>query len=286
MIQTPVQPLDPHVQFSMDQCLTTIEEKAAMNAVPYREAIGVLNWVAVGTWPDIVFAIGQLAQFMKNPGCVHWEAVKWVLQYLKGTWDWRLVYGGGEACGLEGFVDTDGAMQEHRWVISGYVILIDGGAVSWCSNKNLLPCWLPSLNMLPLCMPPRNLFGSNDFLKKSFGHSDTQTPSTQTISLWLLLLIQMGNFMPEPRGGNFNKKVHYGHFRCKKAVWCQIWIFQIFVIFFDEVLVDIVTLAIYSNYPWLLLYMDVAVRGWVKDGWEEIWKVVPLHHLMHKNEAE
>ena len=75
---------------------------------------------------------------MENPGHVHWEAVKQVLRYLKGTWDWRLVYGGGEACGLEGFADANGAMQEHNWTISGYVILIDGGAVSWCSKKQEL----------------------------------------------------------------------------------------------------------------------------------------------------
>ena len=34
--------------------------------------------------------------------------------------------------------DADGAMQEHRWAISGYVILIDGGAVSWCLKKQEL----------------------------------------------------------------------------------------------------------------------------------------------------
>jgi hypothetical protein len=55
------QPLNPHVLFSTDQCPTTIEEKAAMQAVPYREAVGALNWVAVGTQPDIVFVVGQLA---------------------------------------------------------------------------------------------------------------------------------------------------------------------------------------------------------------------------------
>ena len=52
--------------------------------------------------------------------------------------DWRLVYGGGEAHSLEGFVDANGAMQEHRWLISGYEILIDGGAISWCSKKQEL----------------------------------------------------------------------------------------------------------------------------------------------------
>ena len=39
---------------------------------------------------------------------------------------------------MEGFTDADGAMQEHRRAISGYVILIDGGAVSWCSKKQEL----------------------------------------------------------------------------------------------------------------------------------------------------
>jgi hypothetical protein len=42
------QPLDPHVQFLKDQCPTTVEEKVAMKAVPYREAVSTLNWVAVG----------------------------------------------------------------------------------------------------------------------------------------------------------------------------------------------------------------------------------------------
>jgi hypothetical protein len=43
------QPLDLHTQLSKDQCPTTIEEKAVMKAVPYREVVGALNWVAVGT---------------------------------------------------------------------------------------------------------------------------------------------------------------------------------------------------------------------------------------------
>ena len=64
--------------------------------------------------------------------------MKCVFQYLKGTQDWKLVYGGGENQGLEGFMDADGAMQEHRWAISGYVILIDGGAILWCSKKQEL----------------------------------------------------------------------------------------------------------------------------------------------------
>ena len=39
-----------------------------MRGVPYREAIGALNWVAVGSRPDIAFVVSQLAQFLENPG--------------------------------------------------------------------------------------------------------------------------------------------------------------------------------------------------------------------------
>ncbi len=39
---------------------------------------------------------------------------------------------------MEGFVDEDGASQEHRRAITGYVFLIDGGAVSWSLKKQEL----------------------------------------------------------------------------------------------------------------------------------------------------
>jgi hypothetical protein len=36
-------------------------------------------------FPD---AVGYLAQFNSNPGIAHWEAVKQLLHYLKGTTDY------------------------------------------------------------------------------------------------------------------------------------------------------------------------------------------------------
>lgn len=35
-------------------------------------------------------------------------------------------------------MDADGATQDHRRAISGYVFLVDGGAVSWSSRKQEL----------------------------------------------------------------------------------------------------------------------------------------------------
>src|SRR6202522_3182920 len=118
-----------------DNCPTTIEGKQDMKGVPYRELIGALNWLAVGTRPDIAFVVGQ---FLENPGRVHWEAAKRVVRYLKGSKNLRLTYGGGKRRGIEVYSDADGASQDHRRAISGFAVLIDGGAVSWSSKKQEL----------------------------------------------------------------------------------------------------------------------------------------------------
>ena len=44
----------------------------------------------------------------------------------------------GEKRGLVGYVDADGASQDHRRAISGYVFMVDGGAISWSSKKQEL----------------------------------------------------------------------------------------------------------------------------------------------------
>ena len=60
------------------------------------------------------------------------------MRYLKGTIDLKLTYGSGEQRGIEGYADADGATLDHRQVISGFVVLVDRGAVSWSSKKQEL----------------------------------------------------------------------------------------------------------------------------------------------------
>ena len=45
---------------------------------------------------------------------------------------------GGDGRGLMGYVDVDGVSQDYRRAISGYVFMVDGGAVSWSSKKQEL----------------------------------------------------------------------------------------------------------------------------------------------------
>ena len=66
-----------------------------MKHIPYREVIGLLMYAAVGSRPDIAFAVSYLACFMQNPSNTHWEAVKRVIRYLKGMKDVKLTIGAG-----------------------------------------------------------------------------------------------------------------------------------------------------------------------------------------------
>ena len=105
-----------------------------MAKIPYWEAIGSLMYMAVTTHPDISFVVSTLSQFLENLGEVHWEAMKQVFRYLAGTRGHALTYG-GEKQELTGYMDADGASQDHQWAISGYTFFIDGGTVSWSSHK-------------------------------------------------------------------------------------------------------------------------------------------------------
>jgi transposase InsO family protein len=127
-------PMDTQVRLSTEQAPQSAAEFAVMRDVPYREAVGALNWAALSTRPDIAFAVSTVARFASNPGPVHWEAVKRIYRYLAGTRNLWLSYGETRRT-LEGYADADGSMAEDRRAITGYAFLIDGGAVSWSSKR-------------------------------------------------------------------------------------------------------------------------------------------------------
>ena len=125
--------MDPHITLLKDQCATSAEDVAVMRDKPYREALGALMYVSVATCPDITCAVCQLARFSQNPGSLHWNVVKRMYTYLKGTRDLWLTLGGDDDHAIAGYSDADRMSNEDRHVISGYVFLI-GGAVSWSSK--------------------------------------------------------------------------------------------------------------------------------------------------------
>ncbi|KAE8654176.1 E3 ubiquitin protein ligase upl2, putative isoform 2 [Hibiscus syriacus] len=127
-------PLGVHFRLSKDQSPKTEEERAHMVKVPYASAIGSLMYAMVCTRPDIAHAVGAVSRYMNNPGKVHWEAVKWILRYLRGTTNKALCFKGGDMI-LTGYVDADLAGNvDIRRSTTGYVYTLGGTAVSWVSQ--------------------------------------------------------------------------------------------------------------------------------------------------------
>ncbi|CAH9065651.1 unnamed protein product, partial [Cuscuta europaea] len=50
----------------------------------YRSIVGALQYVTI-TRPEISYAVNRVCQFMHAPTVTHWQAVKRLLRYLKGT---------------------------------------------------------------------------------------------------------------------------------------------------------------------------------------------------------
>ena len=76
-------PLAKSVPLSKEDCPQTPEDSEYMHSVPYLSAVGSLM-LAVGTRPDIAFAVGALSRFNANPGQVHWKQVQQRLQIFGG----------------------------------------------------------------------------------------------------------------------------------------------------------------------------------------------------------
>ena len=104
-------PMEPHIRLTSSQLPQTTEEFAQMRDVPYHEAVGLLMYTALGTRPDIASAVQMVSWFSSKPGITHWEAVKQIFCYLKGTKDLWLTFG-HEKTDLRGFTNTDGSMAE------------------------------------------------------------------------------------------------------------------------------------------------------------------------------
>ncbi|XP_074317943.1 secreted RxLR effector protein 161-like [Silene latifolia] len=84
----------------------------------YARIIGSVMFLMNCTRPDIAYAVSRLSRYTHNPNAEHWNALRRLLKYLKGTIDLCLHYGNDEI---------------HS--TSGYVFTLGGGAISWKSAK-------------------------------------------------------------------------------------------------------------------------------------------------------
>ncbi|UYV81706.1 hypothetical protein LAZ67_20002059 [Cordylochernes scorpioides] len=112
------------------------EEKEGMEAIPFRELIGSLLYLANCTRPDLMFSVTRLTQFASNPGRRHWQAAKHVLRYLHGSINLSLVYRRTDSNDVCAYSDADWASDiDDRRSNSGTAITIGHSLVIWKTSK-------------------------------------------------------------------------------------------------------------------------------------------------------
>ena len=118
-------------QFKLKKGELSKAEVYEMKKVPYASTEGSLMYAMVCTRPDITYAVGAVSRHLSNPGKEHWQAVKWIMRYLRGTSKMCLCFGSDKPL-LDSYTDADMARDlETRRSTSGFVVNFANGAVSW-----------------------------------------------------------------------------------------------------------------------------------------------------------
>uniref|UniRef100_A0A2N9I6F2 GAG-pre-integrase domain-containing protein n=1 Tax=Fagus sylvatica TaxID=28930 RepID=A0A2N9I6F2_FAGSY len=107
--------------------------------VPYLSAIGALMYLANCTQPDIAFSVNLLARYSSAPTLRHWNGVKHVLRYLRGTTDMGLFYPNKSNPQLIGYADAGYLSYPHKGRSQiGYLFTCGNTAISWRSVKQTI----------------------------------------------------------------------------------------------------------------------------------------------------
>ena len=118
--------------------LKATENSELVDSTLYQSAVGSLLYLSSWTRPDIAYAVGSVARFCSNPSKEHWTAVKRIFRYLKGTYNYGIVYSRNDHSDdlMIGYSDADFAGDVNdRKSTSGYIFMINGAPVSWKSRK-------------------------------------------------------------------------------------------------------------------------------------------------------
>lgn len=178
-------------------------DRLMRNRSEYQELCGALMYLANGTGVDITYAVNRLCRYMSKPTERHFECLKRLLRYLKGTIDHSLVYTAGDS-GLVSYADADFA-NDHQdsKSIAGTCTFLYDNLIDWSSRRQtsvaISTCEAETL-------ATRNescyILFMRGLLKEIGLEELTRAPTTiYTDSLSALLTLK--------DGGAFNRNCHY-----------------------------------------------------------------------------
>ena len=121
--------------------LSKVDGEPLPPSTPYRQAVGALMHLVVGTRPDLAFAVSQVSRFSSAPTTVHWKAVTTILRYLVGTINLGLVFKPSAAAQpaspirIYAHVDADwGGEPDTRRSTTGFILWVGTMPISWRSK--------------------------------------------------------------------------------------------------------------------------------------------------------
>ncbi|POM79156.1 LOW QUALITY PROTEIN: Gag-pol Polyprotein [Phytophthora palmivora] len=89
-------PADRNVKLPVSSQPASEAGKVAMKSYPYRETVGSIMYLMVGTRPDMAFYMRKVSKFLANPGTEYWNAVVRGLKFLARKKDYDICLGGSQ----------------------------------------------------------------------------------------------------------------------------------------------------------------------------------------------
>lgn len=110
---------------------------SANSELPFRELIGSLMYIMLGSRPDLCYNINYFSQFQNCYNETHWKQLKNVLKYVKKTKDYGLEFvKSNKKIKVKAYVDADFANDTNdRKSITGFLIKLNSNTVFWKSKK-------------------------------------------------------------------------------------------------------------------------------------------------------
>lgn len=124
--------------------------------------------------------------------------------------------------GLVGYVDADRASQDHRRAISGYISMVNGGAVSWSSKKQeLVTLSTTEAKYVAATHAAKEAVWLCRLLTELFGHIDAPT-TLFSDSKFAIALTHDGHY--HARTKHIDIPYHFIHYKIEvgtiKLVYC------------------------------------------------------------------
>lgn len=111
------------------------EDVKFITKLPYKELLGSLTYIMIGSRPDICFSIGFFGRYQECATDEHFKHLLRVLKYLKYTKNLKLSFLKSNET-LTGYVDADWANdKDSRKSITGFCFKLFGNLISWSSKK-------------------------------------------------------------------------------------------------------------------------------------------------------